>query len=59
MEDGNDKGSWHSWSVNRARQVDTMEAYTDAKSTHMSIKTGEMRVALPAADAISSDEVPF
>ena len=58
-EDGNDKGSWHSWSINHARQIDSMEAYTDAKSTHMSIKTGEMRVALPAADAISSDEVPF
>ena len=58
-EAGNDKGSWHSWSISHARQMDSMEAYTEAKSTHMSIKTGEMRVALPAADAISSDEVPF
>ena len=58
VEDGNDKGSWHSWSISHARQMDSMEAYTEAKSTHMSIKTGEMRVALPAADA-TSDEVPF
>ena len=56
-EDGNDKGSWHSWSISHARQIDSMEAYNDAKGTHMSIKSGEMRVALPA-DA-NSDEVPF
>jgi len=56
-EDGNDKGSWHSWSISHARQIDSMEAYNDAKGTHTSIKSGEMRVALPA-DA-NSDEVPF
>ena len=57
VEDGNDKGSWHSWSVSHARHIDSIEAYNDAKSTHTQIKSGEMRVAIPA-DA-NSDEVPF
>jgi hypothetical protein len=57
VEDGNDKGSWHSWSVSHLRHIDSMEAYNDAKSTHNSIKSGEMRVAIPADS--NSDEVPF
>ena len=57
VEDGNDKGSWHSWTVNHERQVDSIDSYKDAKSLHTSIKSGELRPALPV-DA-NSDEVPF
>ncbi|HAH52277.1 MAG TPA: hypothetical protein DCL80_13900 [Balneola sp.] len=57
VEDGNDKGSWHSWTVNHERQVDNIDSYKDAKSLHASIKSGELRPALPV-DA-NSDEVPF
>ena len=57
VEDGNDKGSWHSWAVNHERQVESLDSYKDAKSLHTSIKSGELRPALPV-DA-NSDEVPF
>ena len=57
VEDGNDKGSWHSWSIAHERHIDSLEDYNDAKSTHNSIKSGEMRVAIPADS--NSDEVPF
>ena len=57
VEDGNDKGAWHSWTVNHERQVDSIDSYKDAKSLHTSIKSGELRPALPV-DA-NSDEVPF
>ena len=57
VEDGNDKGSWHSWTVNHEQQVDSIDSYKDAKSLHTSIKSGELRPALPV-DA-NSDEVPF
>ena len=57
VEDGNDKGSWHSWTVNHERQVDSIDSYKDAKSLHTSSKSGELRPALPV-DA-NSDEVPF
>ena len=57
VEDGNEKGSWHSWTVNHERQVDSIDSYKDAKSLHTSIKSGELRPALPV-DA-NSDEVPF
>ena len=30
VEDGNDKGSWHSWTVNHERQVDSIDSYIDA-----------------------------
>jgi hypothetical protein len=57
VEEGNDKGSWYSWSVEHEKMVESIESYNDAKSFHTSIKSGEL-TALPPTDA-NKDEVPF
>ena len=55
VEDGNDKGSWNSWSIKHEGQVSTMEAYQDAKALHSSVSSGELKPALPT----DTDEIPF
>ena len=55
VEDGNDKGSWNSWSINHESQVTTMEAYNDAKALHTSVTSGELKPAL----LTDTDDVPF
>lgn len=57
VEEGNDKGSWYSWSIQHEKMVGEIESYNDAKSFHTSIKSGEL-TALPPTDA-NKDEVPF
>ena len=57
VEEGNDKGSWYSWSIQHEKMVEEIESYNDAKSFHTSIKSGEL-TALPPTDA-NKDEVPF
>ena len=64
IEDGNDKGSWYSWSVSIGARVGSLEAYNDCKELHGSIRRGELRLAPPPSglvseDQSSSDEVPF
>ena len=64
VEDGNDKGSWHTWSISLEGQVPSLEAYNDAKELHGSISRGELQLAPPTEDTEvladhSSEEVPF
>jgi len=62
-EDGNDKGSWFSWSISMAGRVPSIEAYTESKELHSSIRKGELQLAPPPADNLlgdqSTEEVPF
>tara|TARA_R110002020_G_scaffold92018_5_gene223121 strand:- start:999 stop:1772 length:774 start_codon:yes stop_codon:yes gene_type:complete len=63
IEDGNDKGSWYSWSIGIGERVGSLEAYNDCKELHSSIRKGELQIASPPSDIMledqSSDEVPF
>ncbi|PZC48500.1 MAG: hypothetical protein DK304_001413 [Chloroflexi bacterium] len=51
VEDGNDKGSWFTWSISLVGVVESLVAYTEAKELHGSIKRGEMRLGPPPTDA--------
>jgi len=64
VEDGNDKGSWGSWSISLEGQVSSLEAYREAKDLHGSISSGELKIAPPVQDLAaittqSTEEVPF
>ena len=62
VEDGNDKGSWHSWSVALGKRIHSMAAYEECTNLHSSIRKGELQIAPPVdATAVQSfeDEVPF
>ena len=64
VEDGNDKGSWGSWSISLEGRVSSLEAYNDAKELHGSISRGELQLAPPAQDTEvitdqSSGDIPF
>jgi|TARA_R110002153_G_scaffold49523_3_gene139731 hypothetical protein len=64
VEDGNDKGSWGSWSISLEGQVSSLEAYNDCKELYGSISSGELKIAPPTQDAgvitdQSSVDVPF
>jgi hypothetical protein len=65
VEDGNDKGSWGSWSIALEGAVPSMEAYTECRELHTSISSGEIRILPPsdptiqAIQEITSDDVPF
>lgn len=50
VEDGNDKGSWYTWSISLVGMVDSLVAYKEAKELHGSIKSGEMRLGPPPTD---------
>ena len=64
VEDGNDKGSWGSWSIALEGQVPSLEAYKEAKELHGSISSGELKIAPPVQNTgvitdQSTEEVPF
>ena len=64
IEDGNDKGSWYSWSVKLGAPIPDMDTYHECKELHISIKKGELQLAAAPADLMvedqsSSEEVPF
>ena len=62
IEDGNDKGSWGSWSPSLHGPVSSMGMYKEAKELHTSLIRGELRIAPPPREAIEdnlSDDVPF
>tara|TARA_R100000781_G_scaffold18611_4_gene14420 strand:+ start:1783 stop:2544 length:762 start_codon:yes stop_codon:yes gene_type:complete len=62
VEDGNDKGSWGSWSIALEGRVPSLEAYKDAKELHGSISRGELKIAPPPAEGAitdQSEDVPF
>jgi len=62
VEDGNDKGSWGSWSIALEGQVPSIEAYKECRELHGSIRSGELKIAPPTqdvVDSISADDVPF
>ena len=63
IEDGNDKGSWYSWSIGVGDMVKSIDAYNDCKELHSSIRKGELQIAPPPSDMVledqSSQEVPF
>ena len=63
VEDGNDKGDWHSWSIAKEGDVPSLEAYQEARELHSSIKSGELQIAPPTqeqiVEQITSDDVPF
>tara|TARA_R110002020_G_scaffold309435_2_gene525451 strand:- start:270 stop:1049 length:780 start_codon:yes stop_codon:yes gene_type:complete len=63
VEESNDKGSWHSWSIALEGQVPSLEVYVEARELHGSINRGELQLAPPApeavADQILDDDVPF
>lgn len=64
VEDGNDKGSWGSWSISLEGQVPSLEAYNDCKELHGSIASGELQIAPPVQDTEvitdnSLEDIPF
>ena len=62
VEDGNDKGTWFTWSISLEGIVPSLEAYTEAKDMHGGIKRGEMRLMPPPTEAVleaSSEDLPF
>ena len=62
VEDGNDKGSWGSWSIALEGRVPSLEAYKEAKELHGSISRGELKIAAPVETAVisgPSEDVPF
>ena len=64
-EEGNDRGSWHSWSISLEGPVASMEVYTEAKEMHGTIGRGELRIAPPPPEQLivdqtdSDDSIPF
>jgi hypothetical protein len=64
VEEGNDKGSWYSYSISLEGPVPSLEAYKEAKEMHGSIGRGELRIAPPPEQlvvdqAVSDDSIPF
>tara|TARA_R100000234_G_scaffold107727_1_gene78917 strand:+ start:317 stop:1090 length:774 start_codon:yes stop_codon:yes gene_type:complete len=63
VEDGNDKGSWYSWSVEVGDLVPSIEVYNECKELHISLRKGEMQIPVAPSDLMlddqSSNEVPF
>ena len=63
IEDGNDKGSWYSWSIGFNAPVSSMDDYRECKELHTNIRDGLVQLAPPPSDMMvedqSSEEVPF
>lgn len=62
IEDGNDKGSWYSWSIGVGEMIKSLDIYNDCKELHSSIRKGELQIAPPSEMVLedqSSEEVPF
>lgn len=58
VEDGNDKGDWHSWKIALEGTVPSLEAYNQAKELHGSISRGELQIAPPVSDQVGQIEEP-
>jgi len=65
VEDGNDKGSWNTWSISHEGMIPSVEAYNDCKELHGSISSGALKIAPPpseeliAAPTTLDDDIPF
>ena len=64
VEEGNDKGSWYSYSVSLESKVTSIEVYREAKEMYGSINRGELRLAPPpeqlaVEQTVSDDSIPF
>lgn len=59
VEDGNDKGDWHSWKISLEGTVSSLEAYNSAKELHGSITRGELQIAPPLSEQETVEEPPF
>jgi len=63
VEEDNDRGSWHSWSISLEGPVPSMEVYTEAKEMYGTIGRGELRIAPPPEQLIVTpdpdDSIPF
>jgi|TARA_R110002051_G_scaffold10482_4_gene39695 CRP-like cAMP-binding protein len=61
VEDGNDKGSWYSWSVSVEGDIDGLQTYLECKDFHKSVSSGELQLSPPPPEAIgvSAEDLPF
>ena len=64
VADGNDKGSWYSWQIEKVGMVDSLEVYNDCKEFHKSVASGEIKGTAVADEidqspSVNADEVPF
>ena len=64
VADGNDKGSWYSWQIEKVGMVDSMDMYNECKEFHNSVASGEIKATAVAdeidqAPSVNTDEVPF
>tara|TARA_R110002020_G_C16045774_1_gene754099 strand:+ start:27 stop:824 length:798 start_codon:yes stop_codon:yes gene_type:complete len=62
VEDGNDKGSWFTWSISLENKVESLENFREAKEFYTSIARGELQIAAPPPERViesSSEEIPF
>ena len=64
VADGNDKGSWYSWQIEKVGLVDTLEMYNECKEFHKNVSTGAVKSSaisddLPSTNTVNEDEVPF
>ena len=64
VADGNDKGSWYSWQIEKIGLVDTLSMYNECKEFHANVSSGAVKSSavtddLPSANTVNEDEVPF
>ena len=65
VEDGNDKGSWNTWSVAHEGMIPGIEAYNDCKELHGSISSGALKIAPPPSEELltgpstTDEDIPF
>ena len=61
VEDGNDKGSWYSWSVSVEGDIGEINTYLECKDFHKSVSSGELQLAPPPPEALgdSAEDLPF
>ena len=61
VEDGNDKGSWYSWSVSVEGEVPSIDAYLECKEFYSGVSSGELRLTPPPLEQLSpsADDLPF
>jgi len=64
VADGNDKGSWYSWQIEKVGMVDSMDMYNECKEFHNSVASGEIKATAVAdeidqAPSVDTDEAPF
>ena len=63
IADGNDKGSWYSWQIEKVGLIDTLDMYNECKEFHNNVSTGAVKSSAIADDlppaSMGTDEVPF